>query len=417
MAKTVIRNARLIDGTGADPVTAEIVVDGQRIVQVATTGGVSPEHADATAVDAGGRTVMPGLIDAHSHPSFLPEIDLAVMGNLPVEEHTLLTARNVRLMLDQGFTSIFCAASAKPRLDLVIRNEINAGNLVGPRMLVASPELTVTGGVGDVRLPHLDRHSVEHICDGPDEFRKVSRWYMREGVDHIKLDISGDEFIPYAKGRMTTMTDEEVAVVADVAHSRGKRLAAHARSAESVKMCVRHGVEIIYHADFMDAEGLDMVTENMDKHFVAPALGFVHTSRYEAKDWGLTPEVTASLGLDAQMDLVISNMIELKKRGVRVLPGGDYFVPWNPMGANARDLEHFVNYLGFTPMEAIESATRLGGELMLQGDELGCIKEGYLADLLIVDSDPLNDISVLQKQESFVGIMKDGVWHRKPAGA
>ncbi len=409
-----LRNARLIDGTGTEPYLAEIVIEGQRIVSVAAEGTGERQDSDATVVDVGGATVMPGLIDAHSHPSFLPEIDLAKMGNLPVEEHTLLTARNARLMLDQGFTSILCAASAKPRLDLVVRNEINAGNLIGPRMLVASPELTVTGGVGDVRLPHMHRQSVEHVCDGVDQFRQTTRWYMREGVDHMKLDISGDEFIPYAKGRMTTMTDEEVAATCQVAHARGKRVAAHARSAESVKMCVRHGIEIIFHADFTDEEGLDLVAENKDKHFVAPAFGFLHTSRYEAGDWGLTPEVTASMGLDEQLESLIANMIELKERGVRVLPGGDYFVPWNPMGNNARDLEHFVNFLEFSPMEAIESATRLGGELMLQPDDLGCIKAGYLADLLVLDGDPLEDIAILQNQSTFTGIMKDGVWHKEP---
>ena len=154
---------------------------------------------------------MPGLVEAHAHPSFTNTTSLEGMGTLPPEEHTLLTMRHAKLLLDQGFTSLCCAASAKPRLDIVIRNAIEAGEIPGPRMLAATPEMTVSGGLGDVRLSHMqDRQSFEIICDGPDEFRRVSRQMCREGVDTLKINPSGDEFVPCAKANQTVMNDEEV---------------------------------------------------------------------------------------------------------------------------------------------------------------------------------------------------------------
>jgi imidazolonepropionase-like amidohydrolase len=411
MPQTYIRNARVIDGTGADPFTADVIVDENRISKIVKDGSFSPQPG-STVVDAGGATLMPGLIEAHAHPSFTGATALDGMGIIPPEEHTLITARQTRLLFDQGFTSLCCAASAKARLDLVVRNAINAGEMVGPRMLVASPEMTVTGGVGDVRLSHLDRHSVEVICDGPDEFRKTSRWYAREGVDTLKIDISGDEFVPFAKMGMTTMNDDEVAAVVEVARSRKLRVAAHARNAESVKMCVRHGIELVYHADTCDSEALDLLEENKDKHFVVPAMGFVISTVYDAAEYGIGPEVVTALGMDVQLEAAVINMKELKSRGVRVLPGGDYgALAWNPLGTNARDLEHFVKFLDFSPMEAIVAATKLGGEIMMM-DDLGCIQEGFLADLLIVDGDPLQDISILQNADNLLAIMKDGVLHK-----
>jgi imidazolonepropionase-like amidohydrolase len=354
-------------------------------------------------------------VESHAHPSFANTSTLEALGEIPPEEHTLLTMRHVKLLLDQGFTSINSAAAAKPRLDVVIRNAINGGEIPGPRMLAASPELTVTGGLGDVRLGHLDRDTFAIVCDGPEEFRRVSREMCREGVDTLKINPSGDEFVPFARAHQTVMNEAEVEAVAEVARSRDKRLAAHARSAESVKMSLRHGCEIVYHATLADEEAKDMLEAVKDKVFVSPTLGVTITTLFEASDWGITEEVATSLGLRRELEIAVENMKDLKKRGVRVLPGGDYGFAWNPVGANARDLEHFVNYLDFTPMEAIEAATRLGGQIMMMGDELGEIKEGYLADLLLVDGDPLADVSILQDQSRLLGIMKDGSFHKRPA--
>jgi imidazolonepropionase-like amidohydrolase len=164
------------------------------------------------------------------------------------------------------------AACAKPRLDVVTRNAINQGLIPGPRYLAGSQEITVAGGLGDETLPHLPfpEFSFGVIVSGAEEMRKVVRMFLKYGVDHVKLNLSGDNFTATSPAGTTWMSDEEVAIAVREAHMRGKRVAAHARSCESIKQCVRHGVEIIYHASFTDEEALDMLEANRDKHFVAP---------------------------------------------------------------------------------------------------------------------------------------------------
>ncbi len=413
MARILFTNLKVLDGSGAEPFPAKVLVEGNRIKSVTPVSEVlSAEGADL--VDGGGATLMPGLVEAHSHISFANTADLQSLGDIPPEEHTLLAAKHAKLMLDHGFTSINSAAAAKPRLDVVIRNAINAGDIPGPRMLAATPEMTVSGGLGDVRLWHLHRETFAIVCDGPDEFRRVARQMCREGVDTLKINPSGDEFVPYARAQQTVMNDAEVAAVCEVARARGKRVAAHARSAESVKMCLRHGVEMIFHATFADDEAIDALEAAKDRVFVVPTIGITYTTLNEAGAWGITPAIGEQLGLKRELEHAIKVMNELKRRGVRVLPGGDYGFAWNPVGRNARDLEHFVTLFGFTPMDAIVAATKFGGEIMMKGGEMGAIKPGYLADLLLVDGNPLADISILQHRERLLAIMKDGIFHKVP---
>ena len=414
MPNTVFTNARILDGTGDSSFSGEVRIDGNRIQHISIDGS-QLSHDDADVIDCAGATLMPGLVEAHAHASFGNTATLEALGEVPIEEHTLMTMKHVKLLLDQGFTSINSAAAAKARLDVVIRNAINAGDIPGPRMLAASPELTPTSGLGDVNLRHMKRDSFAIVCDGPEEFRKVAREMVREEVDTLKINPSGDEFVPFAKARHTVMNDSEVAAVCEVAQSRDLRVAAHARSAEAVKMSLRHGCEIIYHATLMDDEALDLLEAAKDRIFVAPTIGIQITTLHEASDWGITTEVAESLGMRRELEIGAESMKELHRRGVKVLPGGDYGFAWNPIGTNARDLEHFVNYLNFTPMEAIVAATKYGGQIMMMGDELGLIKEGYLADLLIVDGDPVQDVSILQDSSRLLGIMKDGNFHKHPS--
>ncbi|WP_437333494.1 amidohydrolase family protein [Sorangium sp. So ce394] len=416
MTPILFRNVTVVDGTGAPPYRGEVLIEGNRIQAISRTAGALSAPG-AEVIDGGGAALMPGMVEAHAHPSFANTSDLASLGDIPPEEHTLLTMKHARVLLDHGFTSILSAASAKPRLDVVIRNAINAGEIPGPRMLAASPEMTVTGGLGDVRLHHLHRESFALIADGPDEFRRAARHFVREGVDTLKINPSGDEFVPSARAMHTVMNEAEVAAVCEVARSRGKRVAGHARSAESVKMCLRNGVEILYHATLSDAEALDMLEAAKDRIFVAPTLGITYTSLHEAKDYGVTPPPDVARALEVELSLGCENMKALRRRGVRILPGGDYGFTWNPIGRNARDLQHFVDLLGYTPMDAIVAATRLGAQLMMMGDELGQVREGFLADLLLVDGDPSKDVRILQDSGRLLAIMKDGQLHKRPPAA
>ena len=408
-------SVQVIDGSGAAPFAGEVLVEGNRIKAVARDGKALPRDG-ATLVDGAGRTLMPGLVEAHAHISFCDTPDLESLGDIPPEEHTLKTMRYARKMLDQGFTALFSAAAAKARLDVVIRNAIDAGEIPGPRMRAASPELTVTGGLGDVRRGHIYRETFAICCDGADEFRRTAREMCREGVDTLKINPSGDEFVPFARADMTVMNEAEVAAVCEVARSRGKKIAAHARSAESVKICLRNGVDVIYHATLSDEEALDMLEAKKDTIFVAPAAGIMYaTAQGEGAKWGIGKDHPVAIYFARELEMCVENMKKLRKRGLRILPGGDYGFAWNPIGTNARDLEHFVKLFDYTPLEAISAATKLGGELM--GMDIGQVKEGCLADLLLVNGDPSKDVTVLRDAANFAAIMKDGVFHKDPAAA
>jgi imidazolonepropionase-like amidohydrolase len=414
MDRTLFTNVTVLDCTGAPPYAGEVLIEGNRIKQVAKSGkGLARQGA--RLVDGGGATLMPGLIEAHAHISFCNTPTLEGLGEIPPEEHTLKSMRFARVMLDQGFTAIFSAAAAKPRLDVVIRNAIDAGEIPGPRMRAASPELTVTGGLGDVRLAHIERGTFAICCDGPDEFRRTAREMCREGVDTLKINPSGDEFIPFARAHQTVMNDAEVAAVCEVGKSRGKTVAAHCRSAESVKMALRHGVDVLYHCTLSDSEALDMLEAAKDRIFIAPAMGIMYaTAIGEAGGYGIDKNHAVAMYFKRELDMCIENMKKLRKRGLRILPGGDYGFAWTPIGTNARDIEHFVKLLDYKPMDAIIAATKLGGEIMQMGHELGQVKAGYLADLLLVDGNPLADVAILRDRKRLLAIMKDGSFHKAP---
>jgi imidazolonepropionase-like amidohydrolase len=416
MSRTLFANVQVIDGSGGEPFAGEVMVDGCRIAAVATAGRPLPRDG-ARVVDGAGMTLMPGLVEAHAHLSFLNLPTTVALGEVPAEEHTLRTMANARALLDHGFTSCCSAASAKARLDVVIRNAIDAGDIPGPRLLAATPELTVAGGLGDVDLWHLRRDSFAIVCDGADEFRRVAREMCREGVDTLKINISGDAGTSSAPARETVMTEAEVAAVCEVAQSRDKRVAAHCRSAGSVKLALKHGVELIYHATLADDEALDGLVAARERVFVVPTLGITYAALYEAAPWGVTTAIAEARGMRQELERGSANMKALAARGVRVLPGGDYGFAYNPIPRNARDLEHFVNLLDFTPMQAIVAGTRLGGEIMMMGDRLGRVQEGCLADLLLVRGNPLADIAILQDADSLAGIMQDGRFHKDPGAS
>jgi imidazolonepropionase-like amidohydrolase len=411
MAASVIANVKILDGTGAQPFAGEVVVEGCRITAVTPPGG-APRPQGATVIDGGGGTLMPGLVEAHAHLSF-PDLFADGITRLPVEEHTLITVRNARTMLDCGYTSAFSAASAKTRLDVVVKREIEAGRVPGPRLLANGPEITVTGGLGDTNALHLPYDESPTFCwvaNGPDEIRRVARTLAREGVDLLKLNISGDGGTSSAGADVTVMTDAEVEAAMEVARPRNLRVAGHCRSAGSVLMALAHGVEIIYHATYADEEALDALEAARDRIFVAPALG--HT--WSLAEYGVSFGLPAKRAEAAAAEVAFSadTFSRMRKRGIRVLPGGDYGFPTSPHGTYARDLALFVDVLGFSPMETLVAATKHGGEIMGKPGELGVVKAGALADLLLVDGDPLAEIALFQDQTRLRMIMKDGALHK-----
>ena len=413
MSQFTIAGASVWDGSSEAAYAANVTIEGNKITKIAKTGE-TPVDTKGEIIDGTGHTLMPGMVEGHCHPSFTGISMPPELGLISNEEHMLLTAKNLRLLLNHGFTSIFEAASAKPLLGVTARNAIEAGLIDGPRMLAGSPEVTTTAGLGDERKRHIYQESFGMVADGPDEMRRVARECVRDGVDVLKINISGDEFVSHARAEITPTEPEEIEAFVRVARAFGKKVAAHARSSESVKRAVRAGIDCIYHCDFADEEALDMLEEAKERIWVGPAFGLVHNCTKEGDPAGITKEVAESLHLFRKFDATCATYQEIRRRGIRVVVGGDYGFAVTPMGQNARDIEHFVRYFGFSPVEALKCATSVGQELMGRSHDLGRVKEGYIADLLLVKGDVTRDVSLVQHQDNLSMIMKDGVMFKDP---
>lgn len=412
MTTTLFKNVNIFDGTGAEPYLGEVLVSGQRIVKVAAGNG-GLDGSGARTIDGKGQFLMPGMTEAHTHFSWNDQPSLSAIQMMPPEEHILWCVRVAKRYLDMGWTSAIGAAAAKARLDVVLRNAINAGEFPGPRYLAGSQEITTIGALGDMTMPHLpfEELSFGSVCSGPEEIRRSARTFIKYGVDHLKINLSG-EYIAGLPAEMNPFSEEEVAMLCAEAKRYGKRVAAHARSSESVKQCVRNGIEMIFHASFADEEALDMLEANKEKHFVVPGIGWLVRTAFHASEYGITPEVAAKMGYKRELEIAAETLSKMHKRGIRVLPGGDYGFAWMPHGTNAHDLQYFVDYLGMTNMEALLSATKFGGQIMLQPDELGQILPGYLADLVMVKENPLHNLASLVDPNNIVMVMKDGAMHK-----
>jgi imidazolonepropionase-like amidohydrolase len=403
----LIRNCLVWDGSGGRAYPADVLIAGDRIRTVAKDRD-QLDPAGAEVIDAGGMTLMPGLVEGHSHITFINAARATDIGDTPPEEHTLIAARNARTLLDHGFTSAYSAASAKLRIDVVIRNAIEAGELAGPRLRACGPEITVTGGLGDDRQAHQFRDSFAVVADGPVEVMKLARLCIREGVDSIKLNISGDDHTRTGALPRTVMSEAEIRAGVTVAHDFFRKVNAHCRAAEAVKRAVRCGVDVIYHCEHADEEALDMLESVKDRVFVGPAIGLLHAAVHD------TPEGVLHKGVRHGIELGLAaasrTYPEMKKRGIRVVIGGDYGFARTPHGENARDIGHFVKHLGYSPAEALVCATRHGAALM--GIEAGEVREGFLADLLLVDGDPVADADILRHKDRLVAIIKGGQLHK-----
>jgi len=417
VTKTLIRNARIFDGTGKTPFEGDLLVDGNLIESVTPAATATP--AADLVIDAGGRFLMPGMTEGHAHLSFDSFTCTEDLIAPPPEEHTLLTARVAKTLLDHGFTSAYGASEAKLRLGVAVRNEVDAGRLPGPRIRAGSLEITVSGGLGDESRMHNPRNcrtlsngtSPSLVIDGPEEMRKAVRIACREGCDNIKLDVSGDPFYPATPADCTTMSLEEIEMAVRTARSFGKKVNVHARSILSVRNSVIAGVDMIYHAEYTDEETLDLLEEARDRVFVAPTIGLFHTMLHDGEPHGLPRAAAEAMGIPALIEESIKTHTALRKRGIRHLIGGDYGFTWNMQGTNARDIKYFVDYFGYSPAEALVCATRNGGLAMRGQGDLGTLEPGKLADMLLVDGDPLQDVDLLTDRRRLAMIMKDGALH------
>uniref|UniRef100_A0A8H7TQ81 Amidohydrolase-related domain-containing protein n=1 Tax=Bionectria ochroleuca TaxID=29856 RepID=A0A8H7TQ81_BIOOC len=406
-SRILFTDVRILDSTGREPFTGDVLIEGEKIVAVGEVANKADLERDPSVrvFQGRGRTLMSGLGDGHTHFTWNGG-DLNRLGELDVEEHVLLTIKSAQCFLDSGYTMCFGAAAAKDRLDVVARDAINAGDIPGPRYLanareIAKPEGELVAGI-------------TRFAEGPDEMREVIKHNIQNiGVDNVKISISGEEITEIRSAQDCYFSDEDMIACVDEAHKYGKRICAHARARDSVKMCVKHGVDVIYHGSYIDDEGMDMLEREKHKYIVVPAINWLYATTYEAEAFGYTYDAARRPGINGNLTLLLQDCGRCIDVGLLCCrEGEDYGFAWTPHGTYARDLEHFVKLLGFSPHESIIAATAGVAALMMRGHELGKIQPGYYADCILVDGDPLKDISILQDHDRLNVIIMNGRVHK-----
>lgn len=408
MGGIIFENVRIFDGSQMRAGTGVVRVEGNRIAEVSDGAGIAHHDADRVINGQGG-TLMPGLVEAHAHLSWPSSVERFVPGMaLPPEDLVLTTARNARILLDHGFTSAYSAGSLSKSVEVVLNTFITSGGMPGPRLVASSIEREPPS------VEELDPGRVAEHGSGPDAVRAFVKECAAIGAKSVKFLLSGEDALMPGASQKLMYTQEEADAAGEQARESGVWLACHAQASDAVKMGLHAGFRVLYHCTYADEEALDMLEAKRGEIFIAPAIGIIQATLDAAPpphfDMSHMKRSAADV-LELQKKLVP----ELRRRGLRVLPGGDYGFPFNPNGRNARDLELFVKLFGYTPQEALSAATLLGGELMGMGDELGQVKQGFLADLLLVDGDPTADVAMLQDRKRLRAIMKDGRFHKDPA--
>jgi imidazolonepropionase-like amidohydrolase len=411
MSKLLITNARLftaVDETVLD--NGSVLIDGDRIVWAGPTGmGPSIEHDwiedDAVErLDVAGKFVMPGMTESHVHLSY-SNAHPSQLDRQPIPMAMLDAVDNARTLLRFGFTSAISFGSAQG-IDVPLRDAINSGRVPGPRLLASERDIGSTGSNADVVGPGSDGR--KRIADGPWAVRAAVREVAKAGADVVKIFLDGEGLSPHAAPGVLSYTDEEVAAACDEAHLRNLRVACHARSAGAVKQAVRHGVDFVGHANFLDDEAVEMLAGARHRLFVGPGIAWEIQLLERGHEIGLSRELMERRGYQREIDETVSAVKRLREAGVPLLIGGDYGLSITPHGTNAKDLAYFVDLFGMSPAEALLCATRDGGLAWDPTGMLGTLEAETAADLVIVDGDPTRDVTVLQEAERIVGVMKAG---------
>jgi len=406
---TVISNGTAVLGTGAAPVRdATVIIQDGKIDFVGPAKQAPVTAGTATVIDARGGTILPGLIEAHFHPTYfnieaLEDLDI----KYPVEYVTLLAASNSRLALECGYTSARSGGSLF-NVDVWLKKALESDLVVGPRLAASGREICGVGGLMDWN-PDFRKIGMEGLVllvNGADEARAAVRKLVKDGVEWVKTYPTGDAASPDANDHHTLcMTFEEMHAVVATAHNHGLKVTGHCRATEGIKNALRAGYDTLEHGTFVDDEAIEMILKRNTP--VIPALYFELASIERGPEFGLSARVID--GHKETLEGGAESARRILKAGGRLGMGGDYGFGWNPHGQYARELSFFVNYVGLTPLEVLTCATRTGAEILGREHELGTLEAGKLADVLIVDGDVLADIAILEDRTRFIAVMQGGV--------
>lgn len=408
MTQYLFRNVALLDPEHDHLLDGhELLVEGDTIREISDR---PIKAADATAIDGGGRTLMPGLIDSHVHV-VLSEVSIPKLENVPL---TLMTARAMGLMrgmLDRGFTSVRDTGGA----DWGLKAAVDQGLFPGPRLFIAGKALGPTGGHSDPRR-RTDPGARCHCCnamaftmglaDGIAEVQKAVREEMRQGCDQVKIMMSGGVASPYDPIDSLQFSEGEVRAAVEEAHAFGRYVCAHAYSPEAIERAARCGVRTIEHGNLIDAPRAELMAEK--GMFLIANLVAYYAMRERAAEYGMSGEMLEKN--DLVIDGGLRSLEICKRAGVPVAFGTDLL---GQLQAE-QSREFRIRSEVLSPIEIIRSATLIGARVLRREGKLGCLKPGAFADLLLIDGNPLTNLDLFGDQGRHMAmIMKGGQFHKR----
>jgi imidazolonepropionase-like amidohydrolase len=396
-ARTLLRAGRVLDvRSGTEAAAQTIVVRGDRIVSIGPTSSTPAQPGDLE-VDLTRYTLLPGLIDVHTHLTMATNFDPYWEVSMTPAREALIGAANARTTLEAGFTSVR-NVGAEHYTDVALRDEVDAGHLPGPHMQVSGPALGITGGHCDNNLlPPEYKQTASGVADGVPAVQAKVRENIKYGADLIKICATGGVLSKGDDPQASQYTREELAAIVEDAHRLGRKVAAHAHGAQGIVWATEAGVDSIEHASYIDDAGIAA----MKKHgtWLVPT-DYLHDW---VRDNGQLPAFYQQKMTDVTA-VARQNLRKAIAAGVKVALGTDAAV--YPHGLNAHEVEVYVGELGMKPLAALQSATINAAELMGWSDRTGALEAGKWADVIAVAGDPLQDVRVLQ-QVPFV--MKSGL--------
>jgi imidazolonepropionase-like amidohydrolase len=398
--RTLVRTGHLLDvKTGAEPAAQTIIITGDRITAIAPTASTPAQPTDKV-IDLSNYTVMPGLIDVHTHLTMANNFDPYFELSMTPAKEAIIGVENAKVTLEAGFTTVR-NVGANDFTDVALRDEINAGHIPGPHMQASGPALGITGGHMDENLLPYEFHvHGEGVADGIPAVQHMVRENIKYGADLIKIGATGGVLSKGDDPQASQYTLEEMqAIVAD-AHRLGRKVAAHAHGAQGILWATEAGVDSIEHGSYMNEEDIAA----MKKH----GTYFVPTAYLI--DWMQENGHLSAFYAQKMKDVSSvekQNATRAIKAGVKVALGTDAAV--YPHGLNAHELDVYVNQFGMAPLAALQTGTINAADLMGWTDRVGTLEPGKWADLIAIDGDPLKDVKILQ-HVNFV--MKSGIVYK-----
>lgn len=400
LSSVIVKAGRVLDvRTGKYAEKQAIWIEGDRIRKIGSEAELRAEMPrDSRVVDLSNYTVLPGLIDCHTHLTFSPYL-LGPRGlHTSIPRQALLGARNAKATLEAGFTTVRNVA-ADGYSDIALRDAINAGDVPGPRMLASGPPLSITGGHGDENFLAPQFHAGgEGVADGTDAVIRLVRENIKFGADVIKFMATGGVLSEGDNPQLEQYSPEEMRAIVETAHGLGRKVAAHAHGTPGIKAAVLAGVDSIEHGIYVDEEAIQLMKQHGT--YLVPTLYLGDWFLENASKLGLTPNMLEKAKI--VMPAARQNVARAFREGVKVAFGTDAAV--FPHGLNAREFAVMVK-LGLTPLQSIQAATLNAADLLGWSDKVGTLEPGKLADLVAVEGDPLQDVTSLERAKF---VMKGG---------